>query len=59
MLTEGHTNKEIGVKLELSVKTIETHRAQIASKLQLRIRADIVRYVLEMGLLKHKPDDMK
>lgn len=58
-LAEGHTNKEIGVKLELSVKTIETYRARIASKLQLRTRADIVRYALEMGLLKHEPDDMK
>lgn len=45
--------------LELSVKTIETYRARIASKLQLRTRADIVRYALEMGLLKHAPDDMK
>ncbi len=59
MLAEGYTNKEIGVKLDLSVKTIETYRARIASKLQLRTRADIVRYALEMGLLKHAPDDMK
>lgn len=59
MLAEGHTNKEIGVKLDLSVKTIETYRARIATKLQLRTRADIVRYALEMGLLKHAPDDMK
>lgn len=59
LLAEGHTNKEIGQKLELSVKTIETYRARIASKLELRTRADIVRYALEMGLLKHEPDDMK
>lgn len=59
MLAEGYTNKEIGVKLDLSVKTIETYRARIASKLQLRTRADIVRYALEMGLLKHAPDDIK
>lgn len=58
-LAEGHTNKEIGQKLDLSVKTIETYRARIASKLQLRTRADIVRYALEMGLLKHEPDDMR
>ena len=57
-LAEGHTNKEIGEKLDLSVKTIETYRARLASKLQLRTRADIVRYALEMGLLKHEPPDM-
>ena len=57
-LAEGHTNKEIGVKLDLSVKTIETYRARLAAKLQLRTRADIVRYALEMGLLKHEPTDV-
>lgn len=57
MLAEGHTNKEIGVKLDLSVKTIETYRARICSKLQLRSRADMVQYALEMGLLKHMPED--
>ena len=51
-LAEGHTNKEIGEQLDLSVKTIETYRSRIASKLQLRSRAEIVRYALDMGLLK-------
>ncbi len=51
-LAEGHTNKEIGERLELSVKTIETYRSRIASKLQLRSRADIVRYALDRGLLR-------
>jgi DNA-binding NarL/FixJ family response regulator len=59
MLAEGYTNKEIGAKLDLSVKTIETYRARVASKLQLRTRADIVRYALENGMLKHEPDDIK
>ena len=51
-LAEGHTNKEIGERLDLSVKTIETYRSRIASKLQLRSRAEIVRYALDMGLLR-------
>ena len=55
MLAEGHTHKDISQKLDLSVKTIETYRARIASKLDLRTRADIVRYALELGLLKHEP----
>lgn len=53
-LAEGHTNKEIAERLDLSVKTIETYRARIATKLQLRSRADIVRYALEMGLLRQE-----
>lgn len=59
MLAEGYTNKEIGVKLDLSVKTIETYRARITSKLQLRTRVDIVSYALEKGLLKQAPDELK
>lgn len=59
MLAEGHTNKEIGAKLDLSVKTIETYRARICSKLQLRSRADMVQYALQMGLLKHIPEDTR
>lgn len=54
LLAEGHTNKEIAERLDLSVKTIETYRARIATKLQLRSRADIVRYTLEMGLLRQE-----
>lgn len=53
-LAEGHTNKEIAERLDLSVKTIETYRARIATKLQLRSRADIVRYALEIGLLRQE-----
>lgn len=53
-LAEGFTNKEIGERLELSVKTIETYRARLTSKLQLRTRADIVRYALDMGLLRQE-----
>jgi len=59
MLAEGHTHKDISQKLDLSVKTIETYRARIASKLELRTRADIVRYALGLGLLKHEPTDAK
>jgi DNA-binding NarL/FixJ family response regulator len=58
-LAEGFTNKEIGERLDLSVKTIETYRARIASKLQLRTRADIVRYALDMGLLRQESADTK
>ena len=50
-LAQGYTNKEIGTQLCLSVKTIETHRAHILDKLGLRSRADLTRYVLELGLL--------
>src|SRR5262249_43243783 len=52
LLAQGHTNQQVADRLFLSVKTIETYRARIGEKLGLRSRADLVRYALELGLLK-------
>jgi two-component system response regulator NreC len=54
-LAQGYTNKEVGTRLCLSVKTIETYRARLADKLGLRSRADLTRYALEIGLLDPGP----
>jgi two-component system, NarL family, response regulator NreC len=55
LLAHGYTNQEVGTRLCLSVKTIETYRARIVDKLGLRSRADLTRYALEMGLLNPIP----
>ena len=51
LIALGHTNVEIGEKLFVTVKTVETHRAHIMTKLGLRTRADLVRYALREGYL--------
>jgi two-component system response regulator NreC len=48
----GHTNAEIGERLYMSGRTVETHRGQIQHKLGLKTRAELVRYVLDRGLLE-------
>ncbi|HET8951325.1 MAG TPA: response regulator transcription factor, partial [Solirubrobacteraceae bacterium] len=48
----GHTNAEIADQLFLSVRTIETHRAHIQSKLNRTSRAELVGYALEHKLLQ-------
>lgn len=48
----GHSNKEIAAQLDLSVKTVEVHKANAARKLGLRGRIDIVRYALLQGWLQ-------
>jgi DNA-binding CsgD family transcriptional regulator len=48
----GHSNKEIAIRLELSVKTVETYRARGMEKLGLQSRADLVRYAVQQGWLK-------
>lgn len=48
----GHTNAEIGERLFLSGRTVETHRIRLQRKLELNTRAELVRYVLDRGLLE-------
>jgi DNA-binding NarL/FixJ family response regulator len=48
----GYSNKEIGAKLNLSVKTVETHKANALQKLGLHNRVDVVRFALFKGWLQ-------
>jgi len=47
----GHTNADIGERLFLSGRTVETHRIRLQKRLELNTRAELVRYVLDRGLL--------
>ncbi len=47
----GFTNKEIGAKLGVSVKTVETYKARSMTKLGLKSRVDIVRVAKDRGWL--------
>lgn len=55
LLGTGHTNKEVAAQLGLSVRTIESHRARIVTKLGSSGRADLYRHALELGLLEGEP----
>jgi DNA-binding NarL/FixJ family response regulator len=50
-IAEGRSTKEIAFELNLSVKTIETHRAQIMERLGIRDVAGLVRYAMRVGLV--------
>jgi DNA-binding NarL/FixJ family response regulator len=47
----GHSNKEIAARLDLSVKTVEAHKANAMRKLGLTGRIDIVKYAILQGWL--------
>ena len=51
MMALGLTNTEIGQRLYVSVRTVETHRSHIHQKLNVRNRAELVRRAKEAGLL--------
>lgn len=48
----GYSNKEIACKLDISVKTVEAHKANAMRKLEMRSRIDIVRYAILQGWLQ-------
>jgi DNA-binding NarL/FixJ family response regulator len=52
LIAEGLTTKEIASKLDLSVKTIETHRSQIMDRLNIRDIAGLVRYAVRSGIVR-------
>lgn len=49
LLADGRTNKEVAVKLSISVRTAESHRININRKLGFQSVADLVRYALRVG----------
>jgi two-component system, NarL family, response regulator NreC len=51
LLILGHTNSEIARLLHLSVRTVESHRANLQRKLGLSTRAKLVEFALKRGLL--------
>jgi DNA-binding NarL/FixJ family response regulator len=51
LIAEGHSTRAIADKLGVSVKTVETHRAQIMERLGIRDVASLTRYALREGLV--------
>jgi two-component system response regulator NreC len=51
LIALGHTNTEAAAQLHLSVRTVETHRANIQSKLGSTSRVELVRHAMEQGLI--------
>ncbi len=52
LIAEAHTNKQIGETLHLSEKTVESHRANLMRKLEMRDRVELVRYAIRRGLIE-------
>ena len=51
LIVQGHTNSQIAEVLRLSVRTIESHRANLMGKLGLQSRVELVRYAVKNKLL--------
>jgi DNA-binding NarL/FixJ family response regulator len=51
LISEGHTNKAIAQVLKVSVKTVEKHRANLMSKLNVHDLAGLIRVAIQHGLV--------
>ncbi len=51
LVAEGHTTQEIARIMDLSVKTVETHRTQLMERLDIHDIAGLVRYAVREGLV--------
>jgi len=51
LAAEGQSNPEIADRLGISVRTVETHRANLMTKLALHNQTELVRYALKRGIL--------
>jgi DNA-binding NarL/FixJ family response regulator len=52
LIAEGKINKEVGYILNISVKTVETHRASAMHKLKLRTTAELVRFAVRNNIIE-------
>ncbi len=50
LITEGCTNRQIAQRLGIGIRTVESHRAHLLSKLHARSRVDLVQYARQSGL---------
>lgn len=51
LIAEGHTSKEIGGMLFISIKTVMGHRTKMMEKLDIRNRTELIKYAMKKGLL--------
>jgi two-component system response regulator NreC len=57
LLALGHTNREIGERLFLSVRAIEVNRAKLLEKLGIESRPDLVRFAIDNGIVEAGGED--
>jgi DNA-binding NarL/FixJ family response regulator len=52
LIAEGKVNKQIAAELNLSIKTVETHRQRLMNKLNIHDVAGLTRYAISKGVIE-------
>jgi two-component system response regulator NreC len=58
LIAQGNSNRQVASLLTISVRTVESHRANLMEKLNLTCRVDLVRYAAQHGMLEDWEPDM-
>jgi two-component system response regulator NreC len=51
LIAEGHTNRQIGEILSISIKTVQAHRANLMQKLDLHDRGELIKYAIQKKII--------
>lgn len=51
LIVQGYTNKQVAEELNISIRTVEGHRANLTDKLGIRNRVDLLRYAKENNII--------
>jgi len=52
LIAEGHTTKEVAAKLDISIKTADSHRTNVMNKLDIHDVAGLTRFAIQQGLIE-------
>lgn len=52
LVAEGYTNKQIAEILSISIKTVQTHRANLMNKLDLHDRGELIKYAIQKKIIE-------
>ena len=52
LIAEGKTTKQVALELNISVKTVETHRMRLMNRLEIHDIAGLVRFAISVGLVR-------
>ena len=52
LIAEGEANKQVAVELGISIKTVEKHRENLMSKLNIHDTAGLTRYAISAGIIE-------
>ncbi|HEX9130315.1 MAG TPA: LuxR C-terminal-related transcriptional regulator [Gemmatimonadaceae bacterium] len=55
LVAEGHRTREVAKRLDLSIKTVESHRGEIMKRLRIHNVVSLVRYAIRVGLIPATP----